>query len=55
VEFLIKELDGMAEGDVSDGRLEEIFDARRWLQGFRKYSSREQAEFDWMTGGVKDR
>jgi len=53
-EFLINELGVMAEGDVSDARLEEIFDARRWLQGFRKYSSREQAEMHWMTGLEKD-
>lgn len=57
VESLIKELSVMAEGDVSDAKLAEIFDARRWLQGFRKYSSREQAELHWitMTGQENDR
>lgn len=49
VESLIKELAAMAEADVSDEKLAEIFDARRWLQGFRQYGSREQAELHWMT------
>ncbi|OWS77087.1 hypothetical protein CBW22_02865 [Pantoea sp. VS1] len=46
---LRKELAVMAEADVSDEKLAEIFDARRWLQGFRQYGSREQAELHWMT------
>ena len=41
VELLIKELSAMAEGDVSDAKFKEIFEARCWLQGFRQYSSRE--------------
>lgn len=49
LESLIRELSAMAEGDVSDARLEEIFDARRWLQGLRRYGSREKAERHWMT------
>ncbi len=39
----------MAEADVSDEKLAEIFDARRWLQGFRHYVSRQSAELHWMT------
>lgn len=36
----------MADDDVSDAKFEEIFDARRWLKGFRQYSSREEAVLD---------
>ncbi|WP_082672366.1 hypothetical protein [Type-D symbiont of Plautia stali] len=48
-ESLIKEFAAIAEADVSDEKLAEIFDARRSLQGFRQYGSRQSAELHWMT------
>ena len=49
VQSLIRELSLMAETEQSDRKLEEIFDARRWLQSFSRFQSREQAEQHWMT------
>lgn len=49
LESLIRELRTMAEGDVSDARIEEIFDARHWLQGLRRFGNLEKAELHWMS------
>lgn len=49
IDTLIKELSVMAESELSDTKLEEIFDARRWLQSFNRFSTREKAELHWMT------
>jgi len=43
----------MADGDVSDAKFKEIFDARRWLKEFRQYSSREEVVLDDDDGSGK--
>ncbi|PXV76820.1 hypothetical protein [Pantoea sp. PNA 03-3] len=53
-ESLLQELAVMADGEVSDSKLAEIFDAKRWLQGYSRYGSREQAELHCMMTGQEN-
>lgn len=45
---LIRQLGEMAENERSDERVEQIADARNWLKGFIKASTRDRAELNWL-------
>ncbi|WP_337013442.1 hypothetical protein [Pantoea sp. AS142] len=45
---LIRQLSEMAEKEHSDKRVAQIADARNWLKGFIKASTRDRAELNWL-------
>lgn len=49
INSLIIELGTMAEGDVSDSRLAQIADARRWLKAYAETSPRNREELRWLS------
>jgi len=50
IDSLITELGTMAEYDVSDYRLAQIAEARRWLKSFVNTSPRNREELRWLAG-----
>ena len=45
---LIRQLSDMAEQEHNDERVTQIADARNWLKGFIKSSTRDHAELNWL-------
>jgi len=54
VETLIAELGLMAETETRAAKLAEISEARRWLQGYQHYDTRNQSELHWLTVAGQD-
>ncbi|RPD99738.1 hypothetical protein BBB56_12885 [Candidatus Pantoea deserta] len=54
VDTLIAELGLMAETETCAERLSEISEARRWLQGYQHYDTRDQPGLHWLTVAGQD-